>query len=131
MLSLNSGQRQAMASVADSSISDGLDGTLLGWKSGATKTEPDAVAVLVTVGLPSAAIGWTSTLRPLGYNVHIVGVFCHGTPYVQFSNPRGVQQPPCEVGDILIVVDAGATSAPPDRRAFLVQAKLAVHPQKG
>jgi hypothetical protein len=130
MLSLSSAQRQALATAADRSISDALDGSVAGWKPTAPADEAEAVAAVVSLGLPAAAAGWRATLRPLGYHAQITGVFCPTTPKVRFDDIHGQPQPACELADLLIIVEDGATQAPPDRRALLVSAKRTRQPTR-
>jgi len=130
MLTLSNADVLALANSVDASVANALNGSLAWWKSGAPRSEPEAVAAVVSAGLPYAAAGWTATLARYGYNVKIVGVFSHCTPQVEFKNASGVQQRPCELADILVVIDMGAASPPLDRRALLIQAKMAKYPRK-
>ena len=129
MLSLSLADRNTLAGDADQAISDALDGTTTGWKPYAPRNEPEAVAAITSVALPAAARAWSSTLGPLGYKLEITGVFCHQTPQVTFPKVDG-RQGRCELADLLIVVDEHVGGAPIDRRAVLVQSKIAGHPTK-
>jgi hypothetical protein len=130
ILSLTIAERQALARAADQAVSDALDGSVTGWKTKAPGSEPDAVAAVVSAGMPLAAIGWSPTLLKHHYHVQIIGIFCHGTPYVKFDDAHGAPQPSCELADLLIVMDEGLAKPALDRRALLVQAKIAGHPSK-
>lgn len=128
MLNLTKAERSQLATAADNAVSDALDGTVTGWRSKAPTNEPDAVAAVVSVGMPATAPGWTSVLSPLGYTVQFIGVFCHQTPKVDFLDAAGAAQN-CELADLLIVVDNdGKPANVTDRRALLVQAKMAHRP---
>ena len=45
----------------------------------------DAVAAVVSIGLPDTAAGWTPIVRPLGYQAQITGVFTVQTPQESFT----------------------------------------------
>jgi len=123
MLSLGMMTVAQLAAAADRAVSDALDGTVTGWKATAPLNEPDAVAAMVSAGLPAAAVAWRALLKPLGYQVAMIGIFTHQTPKVSYVG--GATS--CELADLLVVIDeisGGAT----DRRALLIQAKIAHHP---
>ena len=123
MLSLSSSTVRQLATAADQAISDALDGTLKGWKLSVPRSEPDAVAAVVSIGLPSAALRWRAALRPLGCQVKVTGVFTHQTPKVSYVGGAT----PCELADLLVVID-DINGVGTDRRALLIQAKIAHHP---
>ena len=58
-----------------------------------------------------------------GFRVKLRGVFCHGSPMVDFST--GVVPTRCELADMLVVVDRLSGSRSFIRTASLVQAKMA------
>ncbi|WP_165191652.1 hypothetical protein [Caulobacter soli] len=128
MLTLSWTDVNRLAQAADGPIVGALDGSLLGWKSAAPTNEPDAVAAVVSAGIPRAAAAWRPILGPLGRRADIVGIFTHCTPKVEFTDGAGDLQH-CELADLLIVVD-DVTGASPDRRAMLVQAKQGAPPTK-
>lgn len=125
MLALASADITMLGAAADRAIDDALSGRRTGWKTSAPRSEPEAVAAAVSVGLPDTAASWTPILAPFGYQAFVTGVFCHQTPMVDYNAPRK-----CELADLLVVIDEGVAPVPNDRRALLVQAKIAHHPTR-
>jgi hypothetical protein len=83
-----------------------------------------AVASIVLVGVRGIQRSWQRILGPLGYKVRMTGVFYHNSPQVRFTDAKKQPQR-CELADLLIVIDHQQAGAAVDRRASLVQAKIA------
>ncbi|OCJ65484.1 hypothetical protein A6U97_27575 [Agrobacterium tumefaciens] len=94
---------------------------LTGCSSPPPKGEVDTVAELVLNGTPAIAAVWKPILAGLGMTVTFDSVFCHGSPYVTFSDTRPSQV--CELGDLLLVIDY-SNGKSWTRQAALVQAKM-------
>jgi hypothetical protein len=109
-----------MASTADYAISDALL-DLSGRMTAKPRTEVGMVAAVILRGLPDVAAAWESLLRPFSCSLNLAGVFCHGSPQVQF-NAGGKTR--CELADLLVVVDRKSRTSI-TRKAALVQAKMA------
>ena len=98
MLTLRQQYEAGLAVVANAAIAQALNaskrlsGGPHGWLLGAPTSEPEAVAAVVSVGCPATALGWKPILNPLGYQVQIIGVFCHQKPYVNFTDRNGQPQ---------------------------------------
>jgi hypothetical protein len=96
----------------------------------APQGETDAVAAVLLGALPRIALTWSSHLAASRFAATFTGVFCHAAPQVAFTDTKGVTRP-CELADLLVVVDDYGSIRKPlwrDRRANLVQAKLAYGP---
>lgn len=87
--------------------------------------EVKASHATVIAGASQAAAAWGILLRPLGIHVQSRAVLIHAAPQVQFLDVVTGETETRELGDLLIVIDhlRGGTVA--DRRAVLIQAKLA------
>ncbi|WP_152513699.1 hypothetical protein [Sinorhizobium meliloti] len=83
--------------------------------------EVATVADLVLNGTPAIAASWQSILAPQ-YSVTFHAVFCHGSPYVDFTH--GGTSRTCELADLLVVMDY-LDSSGWTRQAALIQAKIA------
>lgn len=90
--------------------------------------EPDYVYFVMRALVPNLARRLSLTLRPVRIPSAVTGVFCHGSPLVDFLPP----QPPggCELGDLLIVVHY-RHSYGEEINALLLQAKLDEFPHQG
>lgn len=86
----------------------------------AARNEVDFIEAVVLSGVPGIAAAWRPILAGSGIALSIIGVFCHKTPLASFKTSSR-----CELADLLIVVDDVTGGAVQDRRAVLVQAKLA------
>src|SRR5690349_11491931 len=122
MLPLSKSDIASMTKTADAAVANALSGKTTGWLTSAPTTEPNAVAAIVSVGLPDAASGWSGVLKPMGYSVNVIGVFCHQTPMASFTDSSGNPQTR-ELADLLVVIDEKVSGSIQDRRAVLVQAK--------
>jgi hypothetical protein len=87
--------------------------------------EVAAVKAIVLDGFAEAAAEWTRLLAPYGYHLELRPVFVHSRPHVAFTKTDG-KPGRCELADLLLVVDFQPPGGGrPDRRAVLIQAKLA------
>lgn len=121
MLALTKREQLAIARATDVQIAHALlHGG--GWLAKAPAGEVQAVAAIVSSGLPMSIVAWRAILAPLGLSATLHSVFCHSAPQVSFTDLRGGKRT-CELGDLLIVVDHKA-AAGQDRMALLVQAKI-------
>jgi len=112
-----------LASAADAAIGPILRaGGVPG--QGVPNNEIDFVAAAVLGGVPAVASAWQPILAQHGIQLSITGVFCHGSPMVEFTDAANSVRR-CELGDLLIVVDEITGRVISDRRAVLVQAKMA------
>lgn len=121
------GLQSSLASAATSEINSALSsaGTSTSGTPVAKPTsEPTAVASVLLVGVPQIAAAWKPLLAKHSLSVTMHGVFCHGSPQVHFTDSTGSTKR-CELSDLLVVVDDSTSGSSPDRRATLVQAKLA------
>jgi hypothetical protein len=109
-----------MATTADDAIRDALL-DLSGRRTAKPRTEVGMVAAVTLRGLPNVEAAWQFLLRPLSCSLHLAGVFCHGSPQIQF-NAGGTTR--CELADLLIVVDRKSRRST-TRKAALIQAKMA------
>ena len=127
MLKKNRNLQQLLANDADREIRNALTQrrqSHLGFWVAKPHTEPMAVASLVLVGVHDIHQAWQKHLGPHGYKVSMTGVFCHNSPQVKFTDKAGQPQR-CELADLLIVIDHQNAGRAVDRRASLVQAKIA------
>lgn len=77
--------------------------------------------------VPSLGLALRTALTPLGIPSAVTGVYCHGSPLVDFlATPAGG----CELGDLLIVVHYRHAYGE-DRAALLLQVKLDGFPRAG
>src|SRR5438128_1131570 len=109
-----------MKAAANDAISDALLHGSSGMQS-IPRTEPGLVAAVILGGIPAIAAAWKPLLAKLGLRLKLTGVFCHGSPMVEFRGTRGGA---CELADLLIVVDI-VNRPHRVRRAVLIQAKMA------
>jgi hypothetical protein len=86
------------------------------------RSEVGYVAAVVLGAVPDIANAWWTILAPEGLQVRMEGVFCHGSPMVDFL-ATGLSTR-CELADLLVVVDRLDTR-PETRTASLIQAKMA------
>ena len=97
-------------------------------RAGPSFKEQDLVWGLVARGVPVLRRRLPPLLRPLGLDVRVAGVYCHGTPQVEWSD-EPVGQPPqrhsCEIGDLLVATRYASAPGRVYRRALLLQFKLA------
>ena len=128
MISLHhTGLQGRLASAARTEINSALSGrgtSTSGTVVAKPTSEPTAVASVLLVGVPQIAATWKPLLAKHSLSVTMHGVFCHGTPQVRFTDSSGAPKR-CELSDLLVVVDDSTSGSSPDRRATLVQAKLA------
>jgi hypothetical protein len=118
----SSGLKSNLITAAGSSVATTLrSGNPPTYK--APSDEPSAVAAVTWVAMPDVVALWRPVLRPLGFQISLHSVFCHGSPQVSFVDSSGNTQR-CELADLLIVVDETASGAVRDRRAVFVQAKI-------
>lgn len=82
--------------------------------------EVATVADLVVNGTPAVETSWQSILAPQ-HSVTFHAVFCHGSPYVDFTYGGSFQT--CELADLLLVMDY-LDSTGWTRQAALIQAKM-------
>jgi hypothetical protein len=82
------------------------------------------VAAFVLGAVPEIARAWRPLLAPHGLSVRMTGVFCHQAPQASFTDSAGASQVR-ELADLLVVADDLTTGALSERRAVLVQAKIA------
>jgi hypothetical protein len=82
------------------------------------------VAAAVLGDVPAIARTWKPTLQKAGFQLKIHGVFCHQSPKATFTDKLGVTKP-CELADLLIVVDDLTPGGAGQRWAVLIQAKMA------
>jgi len=80
--------------------------------------EVDFIVAVTLGGIKAIADAWEPHLAPLGLRLNIQGVFCHGSPQVTHGAP------PCELADLLVVVDR-RQDRKLLRRAVLIQVKMA------
>lgn len=86
------------------------------------RTEVGYVAAAVLGAVPAIADAWRPMLAGTGLRVALQGVFCHGSPMVDFvSNGSAIR---CELADLLVVVDRLSPTTG-SRKASLIQAKMA------
>lgn len=124
------GLQTSLASAATTEIDAALSGpgtSPSGVAVAAPTSEPTAVASVLLVGVPAITASWKPLLAKHGLSVTMHGVFCHGTPQVAFTDSSGAPER-CELADLLVVVDDSPAGVPIDRRAVLVQAKMAGPP---
>ena len=88
------------------------------------RTEVGFVAAITLGGVPGIASAWAPLLRPHGYSLKIDGVFCHAAPVVAFKGGQGPRVH-CELADLLVVTDHLDQTGRLERRASLIQAKMA------
>jgi hypothetical protein len=81
------------------------------------------VAAVTLGGIKEIAKAWKPLCSGLGLRLNLSGVFCHAAPIVRFTDAKRRSQP-CELADLLIVVDIGSSGSL-IRRATLIQAKMA------
>jgi hypothetical protein len=72
------------------------------------------------VALPHVDAIWRSTLDPVGVQMTLQGIVCHGHPWIRY---RGAASR-CELGDFLLVHEHKPDTGPLERRAVIVQAKI-------
>lgn len=122
MVPLGSPIVQQLETSADSAVNLALQ---MGAPGQGTPTgEVGFVAAVVLGAVTGVAASWRTILQPLGLSVRIVGVFCHQSPQVEFTNTKG-NRVSCELADLLVVVDDLSAGVPSNRRAALIQAKMA------
>ncbi len=88
------------------------------------RTEVGFVAAITLGGVRGIWAAWEPLLKPHGYSLKMHGVFCHAAPVVEFVGPSGTK-PGCELADLLVVVDHIDPVGQVQRRASLIQAKMA------
>lgn len=86
--------------------------------------EVAAVRAVTVSGASRVARGWRPLLAGSGLKLSTDAVFCHSSPQVTYD-VGGKRTSPCELADLLLVVDLIPDTAPPSRRAVLIQAKVA------
>ena len=87
--------------------------------------EVAAVKAIVLDGFAEAAAEWTRLLGPYGYRLELRPVFVHSRPHVAFTKTDGTPGR-CELADLLVVIDFQPSGdGRPDRRAVLIQGKVA------
>lgn len=121
MLSLPSSVQATMAAAGDALVQIVL--ARGGGGAVAPFDEPTAVAAVVLGGMPMLAHAWAPSLSALGLTATFTGVFCHSSPQVRFTGAHGASR--VELADLLLVVDMFSSNRAVDRRAHLVQAKIA------
>lgn len=113
-----------LAASADAAIHTVLTNGATAFGQALPKGEVGFVAAVVLGGVSEIARAWSPILRPYGYRVKVSGVFCHQSPEATFTDLAGVRVP-CELADLLMVVDDLTAGATGKRWAALVQAKMA------
>lgn len=113
-----------MATSADAALRIVLTNGATAFGQAPPRGEVGFVAAVVLEGVPAITRAWSPILRPYGYRVKVSGVFCHQSPEATFTDLSGVRAP-CELADLLLVVDDLTAGATGRRWAALVQAKMA------
>lgn len=113
-----------LAAAADAALLSVLQKGAIAYGQTRPTGEVGFVAAAVLAGLPAIACAWAPILRPAGYQLWINGVFCHQTPQATFTDSKGVTKP-CELADLLVVVDDLTIGKARRRWATLIQAKMA------
>jgi hypothetical protein len=110
----------ALGIAADKEINRALAGG--GAITAKPSDEVSAVAAVTLDALPSIGAVWRTLLPRV--SLSMTGVFCHGSPQVDFTHRTG-EPGRCELADLLVVVDeVDAARNIKDRRANLIQAKM-------
>ena len=86
--------------------------------------ETEFVAAVLLGALPDIARGWQPELNAQGLSAEFVGVFCHGSPMATF-NGHSTNSRTCELADLLVVFEETTGGVVGQRRAVLIQAKMA------
>ena len=93
---------------------------------GSSPREDQFVAAMVTVGVDQLVTGWQDLLAQRGIALRITGVFCHGSPQVEYTGGplplKGV-----ELADLLVVHQSHGSGGRTRTTAKLVQAKMSSH----
>lgn len=124
MLALNAVNRLALEASANALIVNALTHGAPGFPV-PLQGEVKAAHATVIAGASQVAAAWGPVVAPHGYAVTSRAVLIHGTPIVEFFDSIAGRQERRELGDLLLVVDAADGAGVVDRRAALVQAKLA------
>ena len=86
--------------------------------------EPEFVAAVVWGAIPEIAMYWEPIFNHAGLSAKFSAVFCHQSPMATFQDSQcNVRR--CELADLLVVVDDTTSGTLVQRRAVLVQAKMA------
>lgn len=123
MIGLTPSLLTSLTSAADVVVDDVLLRGSHGMRA-RPRTEVGFVAAITLGGVPGIASAWAPLLRPHGYSLNIDGVFCHAAPVVAFKLGAGPRVR-CELADLLVVTDHLDQTGRLERRASLIQTKMA------